>query len=137
MKVSELEGAELDYWVSRANNFNAIICTRQNRREFSLGDPRIGQCYIRLGGPESEYSPSTKWGEGGPIMEREKIHLFYCGKKKLWFAADKDGFDIYDYYDSSYIDTSFCQSGSTVLIAAMRCFVVSKFGDEINERKSA
>lgn len=52
MKVSELTGAELDYWVSRA----------------------VGDYPLTKFNGAYQYSPySTEWSEGGPIIEHEKI----------------------------------------------------------------
>ena len=58
---------------------------------------------------------STDWAEGGPIIEREGIDL-QCQNSDLW-AADL-GLE-----GSVY--------GETPLIAAMRCYVASKLGDEV------
>jgi len=58
---------------------------------------------------------STDWAQGGPIIERERVQLVYIGLE--WEAwIDTDGI--------------FCK-GPTPLIAAMRCFVASKLGDEV------
>ena len=60
---------------------------------------------------------STNWEHGGPIIEREKIGLFFdiaCGNQ---WRAHKRKFD----------DTL----AETPLIAAMRCFVASRLGDEV------
>lgn len=60
---------------------------------------------------------STDWAQGGPIIEREAIALTTQLTNKDWMAVsfhgDIDGF------------------GPTPLIAAMRCYVASKLGDEI------
>jgi hypothetical protein len=64
------------------------------------------------------FNPSTNWAQGGPIIEREGITLAspnpidadWCAM--LWGAQAK-------------------QSGTTPLIAAMRCYVASKLGDEV------
>ena len=61
---------------------------------------------------------STDWAQGGPIIERECIDLQYQGGDVDVWAADIFGADC-----SVYGDTS--------LIAAMRCYVTSKLGDEI------
>lgn len=58
---------------------------------------------------------STDWAQGGPIIERECIDL-QCQNNDLW-AADLG-------LESSVY-------GTTPLIAAMRCYVESKLGDEI------
>ena len=62
------------------------------------------------------YSPSTDWAQGGPIIERKEIELVPKGMH--WDAyADEDFHVPY--------------SGPTPLIAAMRCYVASKLGDEV------
>jgi hypothetical protein len=63
-----------------------------------------------------EYSPSTDWAQGGVIIEREKIEVFIRDEK--WFA-----------YSSLSKPEDFY--GETPLIAAMRCYVASKLGDEV------
>ena len=62
-----------------------------------------------------DYSPSTDWSQGGPIIEREKIELFIRDEK--WFA-----------YSSLSTPEDFY--GETPLIAAMRCYVASKQGEQ-------
>ena len=54
---------------------------------------------------------STNWAQGGPIIEREGMGVFKLGYVRGWAS----GF----------------QSGPTPLIAAMRCYVASKLGDEV------
>jgi hypothetical protein len=61
---------------------------------------------------------STDWAQGGPIIERECIDLQYQGGDVDVWAAD-----IFDADCSVY--------GDTALVAAMRCYVVSKLGDEV------
>jgi hypothetical protein len=58
---------------------------------------------------------STDWALSGPIIEREKIALFLNGNDE-WAATDGIKNAV----------------GDTPLIAAMRCYVASKLGDEIN-----
>ena len=67
---------------------------------------------------DAHYTPSTNWAQGGPIIEREKISTTCYGQ---WLAAlpvDTTG-EARGYY------------GPTPLIAAMRCYVASKLGDDI------
>jgi hypothetical protein len=64
-----------------------------------------------------DYSPSTNWAQGGVIIEREKIELFMRDEK--WFA-----------YSSLSTPEDFY--GETPLIAAMRCYVASVVGAEID-----
>ena len=60
---------------------------------------------------------ATDWGQGGPIIEREIITLDFDGGTG-WQARD---------FDSQQI----LAHGPTPLIAAMRCYVASHFGEEI------
>jgi len=64
-------------------------------------------------------SPSTDWAQGGPIIEREGLHLRKSGCK--WQCDYWN--DITLNFDTSY--------GSTPLIAAMRRYVASKLGDDV------
>ena len=57
---------------------------------------------------------STDWSQGGPIIEREKITPEWTGEN--WMAYIK--------HDDEFF-------GPTPLIAAMRCYVASKLGAEI------
>ena len=59
---------------------------------------------------------STDWAQGGPIIEREKIGVWWDG---VWHAK----------YDGCRPDQ--VQDAYTPLIAAMRCYVASKLGDEV------
>jgi len=62
---------------------------------------------------------STDWAQGGPIIEREAIAILSVDDYE-WCAA------IGELY---YEDDN--QRSPTPLIAAMRCYVASKLGDEI------
>ena len=58
----------------------------------------------------------TDWAQGGPIIEREYIQLTI---DLGWIATRKEGPAVSE------------EHGPTPLIAAMRCFVASHLGDEI------
>ena len=62
----------------------------------------------------AEHEYSTDWAQGGPIIERERLLLRPYG---LSWECSMGG------------DNWF--KGPTPLIAAMRCYVASKLGDEI------
>ena len=61
---------------------------------------------------------STNWAQGGPIIEREEIYLNPNNGNDLWYAEHT-------------IQGSKGEFGPTPLIAAMRCYVASKLGDEV------
>jgi hypothetical protein len=64
------------------------------------------------------FSPSTNWAQGGPIIEREMIEIGAHEPKDIeWVARD--------YWKENTM------TGPTPLIAAMRCYVASKLGDEV------
>jgi hypothetical protein len=58
-----------------------------------------------------------KWEHGGPIIERNLITIFR--RDEEWFA-----------YSSLSLTTDF--HGDTPLIAAMRCYVASKLGADVD-----
>lgn len=64
---------------------------------------------------------STDWAHGGVIIEREGISL-YLDTNNLWQANIFDG-------NPAVFGTGI--EGSTPLIAAMRCYVASKLGAEV------
>ena len=69
-------------------------------------------------------SYSTDWAQGGPIIEREGMGLWAYQwneqgeAEQGWYAEDKDGDHV--------------QNGPTPLIAAMRCYVASKLGEDVS-----
>jgi len=58
---------------------------------------------------------ATDWAQGGPIIEREEIAIFLEYPKE-WGATDGN----------------YSKGGDTPLIAAMRCYVASKLGDDVD-----
>ena len=66
---------------------------------------------------------STDWAHGGPVIEQEGISL-YLDTNNLWQA------NIFD--DNPAVFFGSGVEGSTPLIAAMRCYVASKLGEEID-----
>ena len=82
----------------------------------SIADKHVSLGDIHWG----NYDPSTDWSQGGPIIEREKIGI-ECDDQGVWFAS----------YDLSP-EQAWGATGPTPLIAAMRCYVASKLGDEID-----
>jgi hypothetical protein len=120
MKTSELTGAALDWAVSIAEGFKpaqlyinkwpnspASIYTR------TFDDDGKPDGYMT--GPNRLYS--HKWEAGGPIIERELITIQPVVRPDGWMARTQR-------QDSAW-------EGPTALIAAMRCYVASKLGDEV------
>jgi hypothetical protein len=111
-KVAELEGALLDAAVAKAEN--------DPRISMWGAAPWIDDGTVAGQGMSGRgYCPSTDWCDGGPIIDREKIFLgppTCVGDYGEW-GASLDGVD--------YV------RGPTALVAAMRAYVASKFGDEV------
>ena len=105
MKTSELTGAALDWAVSTLTNPEWDY----EDRAYNTFD------WIDTGDTNDEqYSPSTDWSQGGPIIEREGIALWPNGTAP---------------WDASVLNGKYVESGLTPLIAAMRCYVASKLGE--------
>lgn len=65
---------------------------------------------------------STDWAQAGPIIERERIEVRY-----------RVGVNMTATIDGQYAQTvAHTERPNPVLIAAMRCFVASKLGDEVD-----
>ena len=110
MKTSELAGAQLDWAVAKCEpEMLGIYYTDDNEPLFIEEAPDYHQ----------EWAPSTNWAQGGPIIERECISIEHCNKdtsESPWGACSAG----WKY-----------QFGPAPLIAAMRCYVASKLGDEV------
>ena len=110
MKTSDLIGPALDWAVAKCGGYEYM------------------QTRVMLGLD----SPSTDWSQGGPIIEREEIelHVIPAGRDPVgWVGAlDTDTWEANICVpDADYVRTF----GPTPLIAAMRCYVASKLGDDI------
>lgn len=68
-----------------------------------------------------DFVPSCAWSQGGPIIERENIHLQKDDDDIYWWTKHS----AYRPKKQAWIN------GPTPLIAAMRCYVASKLGDEV------
>lgn len=121
VKTSELIGKSLDFAVSIALGHEMVQ------------DAVSGQYFARLNRDQlrkqnTYYSPneqyrdlpfvgySTLWSHGGPLIDSERIDVF-CSENQWCAQMDCR-------VHSSY--------GKTALIAAMRCFVASVFGEEVD-----
>lgn len=123
IKTAELIDRALDWAVAKceddmAPHGSVMLIGRQ------LFTPNDGEL---LGDGYQDYQPSTNWAQGGPIIEREGISID-C--QFLSFQGD-------GYWEAKGVshednETSITAGGPTPLIAAMRCYVASKLGDEVD-----
>lgn len=102
IKTDELQGAALDWAVAKCEEYETLMCRGKLETLFT----------------ENGWTPSTDWAQGGPIVERERISIG-LDEEEPWCAYKEE-------------DTQSFYSGPTPLIAAMRCYVASKLGDEVD-----
>ena len=111
MKVSELQGAALDWAVAlieypewKEQGYLEVF-----PHDLSFDDG-------------TTYAPSTDWAQGGPIIERERLTVWFerhddvDSGLPIWFAQDGYAPEM---------------QGPTPLVAAMRCYVAGILGDEV------
>mgnify|MGYP003423620052 FL=1 len=110
VKVGEVSGAALDYLVLTCGELDADsnITTKQ---------------FISMQN-QGYFLYSTDWEQGGPIIEHIRLVSSHS------FLIESDGTDVYILsWPSKH--TFFKGRGSTLLIAAMRCYVASKLGEVV------
>ena len=118
MKTKDLTGPALEWAVATCENQGITIVPAEEIISYpkatqALAFPTNGPCPFRY---------STNWSQGGPIIEREKINVnFYdTDQPAQW------GGSIYDVWEEKVRI-----HGPTPLVAAMRCYVASKLGDDV------
>ena len=102
MRTSELTGAALDWAVAKCEDPSWETNEFQLYREWHL----------------ENWKPSTDWAQGGPIIEREGIDVLTHAEHG-WTAGYGNNTGLYG-------------NGDTPLVAAMRCYVASKLGDDVD-----
>lgn len=118
IKTSELTGAALDWAVTICEGWSVSV------NEF-----------MRSQQSSSKFAYSTVWAKGGPIVEREDINVNRYTHSEVTEGGQeiyrKDGWTAFTTATGYWI-TPTRQYGPTPLIAAMRCRVASKLGNEID-----
>ena len=126
IKVSEAIGPVLDWLVAKcegAFDLQRRECFHNRPWFFYMRDDDepdiVRHTYL------NEYEPSTDWAQGGQIIEREEIGVKRnapCSDGRQWEASPsitaKGAGGRWGY-------------GPTPLIAAMRCYVASRMGNEV------
>jgi len=111
IKVSEATNIQLDYLVAKCEGHSFVL----GETEYELD----GRTHQRRGCSwPRRYS--ADWTQGGPIIGREKIAL------RNWLETGWQA-DTWNFrFDEHHA------SGPTPLIAAMRCYVAIKLGEEVD-----
>lgn len=126
LKVSEATPAQLDWMVAKCENVHVFYS--------NIHDVLFTESYDSGSEMQEDaiYAPSTNWAQGGPIIEREGISLRRCEADEVdpdithWWIASEAGNNL-----NGYSDEELLHFAPTPLIAAMRCYVTSKLGGEV------
>lgn len=108
MKTSELTGAALDWAVAKCEGLLAPDGVR-------LSDEYCDSLHH-----DQDGGFSTDWSQGGPIIEREKISVWY-----------RVGVNLTANIDGKHEQSVPYSQPNAQLTVAMRCYVASKLGDEV------
>ena len=123
VKTADLTGAALDWVVAQVEAVPVAIAAPHYGTDWRVYKPDFG----------GKYSPSTDWAIGGPLIARFQVALIpevHDGMEgtemsERWYA------DVY-YDGGEQYTTEHCD---TVLIAACRAIVATKFGDSVQVPK--
>lgn len=142
MKVSELTGAMLDYWVGQACGFGrACRITDHGRLEdehcfFFTGVRDENDHLVHRSG--DAWRPSTSWAQAGPIIAREGISISPPESPVHRHGGPHAGWGDRGLWSSTIFrrgphrrTVAFHESDP--LVAAMRAFVASRFGAEVTD----
>ena len=118
IKTSELTGIALDWAVAMCEGgehlaFDGITWGFVLNRELKV--------LAKGWAPSMSYLPSTDWAQGGPIIERLILRaglVLRCYVEQQRCEASLDFPHKFSY-------------GPTPLVAALRCYVASRLGDEV------
>lgn len=122
VKTSELIGPALDWAVALCEGFGPDTYMKNIDLRYDVSG-RVSCIRVPINREYTVWGPSTKWYQAGPIIEREKIELIPPKDEDdhewmaVWYKCDDAEAGI--------------QVGTSPLIAAMRCYVASKLGDEV------
>ena len=112
-KVSELEGSELDYWVAKAIGYKDIPNCWSDENDTHIQKER--------------WKPSTNWQQGGELIEKYRVNIHYYTNSD---GCSAECIDVNGRFTYPQL------TGLTPLIAAMRCIVASKCGEEVDAKSS-
>lgn len=117
IKVAEATGAALNWLVAKCEGLDIDSLEAGNVWVWET-DPLTGERERVV-----LFRPTRNWAQGGPIIEREAHNLFKHNGGTEWCCAcyvQRDGYVAIVTAD-----------GPTPLTAAMRCYIASKLGDEV------
>lgn len=123
VKTSALIGPALDWAVARCEGYGPDGYMKGIDLRFNVGG-KVSCMHVPINREYVRWAPSTDWAQGGPIIDGILGFIL-----KTWMEskpATKCEAHIHNY------EGNWIAFGPTPLIAAMRCYVASKLGDEID-----
>ena len=116
MKTADLIGPTLDWAVAKCEK----IEVKTSKQLGYTYDPTQPPSLWFSSNGHDMWTPSTDWSQGGPIIEREGIDVLNETKERNVWASLITG------------HPHVVAEGPTPLVAAMRAYVASKLGDEVD-----
>jgi len=128
-KVAELEGALLDASVAKAEGMSYVLDRNLIGGELQCKVNTDNMLATDRPWRWDDFGPSEYWEQGGPIIERARISVSNPNGDPGWIGTiaypskpKRDGTPQWKHH---------WELGPTPLIAAMRAYVASRFGPEI------
>lgn len=112
IKVSQATSLQLDWLVGTIEKVEGLTYSERTNKLYSYDKRKL----------MARHSPTTSWAQGGPILEREGMTVGRQIHTTEWSAETFDG---------TGMDVTHLRFGPTPLVAAMRCFISSRLGDEV------
>jgi hypothetical protein len=122
IKVSEATGSALNWLVANCEG-HEIDSLIGGAVWYYLKDSLTGALEV-----VEVFNPSTEWSQGGPIIEREGVKVAPTITSGVWMAQIRHT-KAHPLVDHPVLAGWTNQNGPTPLIAAMRCYCISKLGD--------
>lgn len=129
MRTADLIGPALDWAVAKCEGVeNPVYDFAPAPGDKDFDPDKDYSDFFYISGPTKQgpFNPSENWSQGGPIIERERIVIDteHGDPWRARFGRARITFDgrAHHYHH---------QDGPTPLIAAMRCFAVSRLGEDV------
>lgn len=116
MKTADLTGRVLDHWVAQALGYFDDD-SHAAQHHYLINDMTL----FTYAPTRAEFKPSTEGRFGQPIIERERISSMWAPLQGHWCSVVPGGAP----------GRRVMVMGPTALIAAMRAFVASTYGDQV------
>ena len=130
VQVKDAEGSVLDWMVGIAQSIPNLHVVKKQRWNCVYGMVLVEEGNFI----DFPYKPSADWSQGGPIKEHEGINDFRYNKID---PNEPDRWCAHKVVPRPNMEGStnmvaIALDGPTPIIAAMRCYVASKLGDEVD-----